>query len=101
MAVSKTFKADWELDVTRADNVLNLELAKVSLEAKFLDDARVLAAGQSAVILALGTSHDHLAGCKDQSRCFGFTDTHDYSSKSLISVEGGKVCSVILRLNGW
>lgn len=42
MARSQTFKTDGELDVARADNVLNLEIRKLGVETKLLDDASIL-----------------------------------------------------------
>ena len=72
-----------ELDIAGADDVLNLEVRELGVEAEFLDDARVLAGSKTAVILALSTSHDHLARSEDQRGGFRLADTHDHSSKSL------------------
>ena len=42
MARSKTFQTDWELDVARADNVLDLEIRELCIEAELLNDASIL-----------------------------------------------------------
>ena len=42
MARSKTFQADRELDVAGADNVLDLEVRELCIEAELLDNARIL-----------------------------------------------------------
>ena len=57
MGAGKALETDGELDVARANNVLDLEVGEFGIEAQLLDDARVLARRQLAVGLALGTSH--------------------------------------------
>jgi len=42
MARSKTLQADRELDVARTDDVLDLEVRELRVEAKLLNDARIL-----------------------------------------------------------
>lgn len=42
MAGRKTLQADGELDVTGADDVLDLEIGELRVEAKLLDDSRIL-----------------------------------------------------------
>jgi hypothetical protein len=79
----QTFEADRELDVARADNILDLEVGELRVEAKLLDDTSVFAAGKLAVVLGLGTGDDHLAGGKDQGSGLGLTDTHDDGGKTL------------------
>ena len=83
MARSQTLETNRELDVAAADNVLDLEVRELGIEAELLDDARILAAGKLRVVLGLGTSDNHLAGGKDQSGGLGLTDTHDDGSKTL------------------
>lgn len=83
MATGKTFETDGELDVARADNVLNLEVGELGVEAELLDDARILARGELGVILGLGTGDNHLTRSEDQSRGLGLTNTHDDSSETL------------------
>ena len=79
----QAFETDRELDVARADNVLDLEVRELRVEAKLLDDTGVLAAGKLTVIFGLGTSDDHLTRGEDQSSRLGLTDTHDDGGKTL------------------
>lgn len=51
MTGGKTFETDGKLDVARSDNVLNLEVRELGVEAKLLNDTRVLARGESAIVL--------------------------------------------------
>ena len=83
MATSKAFKADRELDVARADDVLDLEVRELCIEAKLLDDARVLSRGELRVILRLCPRHDHFARCEDECSGLWVADTHDDGSESL------------------
>jgi hypothetical protein len=83
VTASKAFKTDRELDVARSDDVLDLEVGELCVEAELLDDAGVLARGKLAVVLGLGTSDDHLAGGEDQGGGLGLTDTHDDGGKTL------------------
>ena len=57
----QTLETDRELDVARADNVLDLEVGELGIESQLLDDACVLARGKLAVVLRLGAGNDHLA----------------------------------------
>lgn len=50
VARGQTFQADGELDVARANDVLNLEIGELGVEAELLDDARILARCQLAVV---------------------------------------------------
>lgn len=61
MLGGQTLEADGELDVARADNVLDLEVGELGVEAELLDDARILARRQLGVIFRLRTRYDHLA----------------------------------------
>lgn len=83
VTASKAFETDRELDVTRADNVLDLEVGELCVEAELLDDTSVLARGKLAVILGLGTGDDHLARGEDQGGRLGLTDTHDDGGETL------------------
>ena len=60
MAGRKTFQTNGELDVTGADNVLDLEVGKLGIETKLLDDTSVLARCKLRVVLRLCTSNHHL-----------------------------------------
>lgn len=79
----QTLETDWELDVTRADNVLDLEVGELGIESQLLDDARVLARGKLAVVLRLGAGNDHLARGEDQCSSLWLTNAHDNSRKTL------------------
>lgn len=79
----QSLQTDGELDVAGADDILDLEIGKLGVETKLLDNTRILARGQLGIILGLGTSDDHLAGGEDESGSLGFTDTHDHGSKTL------------------
>ena len=83
MARCKTFETDWEFDVARADDVLDLEVCELGIETELLDDPGIFARGKLRVVFGLGTSHDHLARCKDQGRSLGVTDTHDDGRETL------------------
>jgi hypothetical protein len=84
----QTFEADRELDVARADNILDLEVGELGTEPELLDDPRIFAGSKAAVIFRLGTSHNHLSTREDQSRCLWLTNTHDDGSETLGVVLG-------------
>jgi hypothetical protein len=81
-------QTDGELDVARADDVLDLEIGKLGVETKLLDNTRILARSQLRIILGLGTSDDHLARGEDKSGGLGLANSHDDGSKTLWVVLG-------------
>lgn len=83
MAAGETLKTDREFDVTRSHHVLNLELGKLGVETKLLNDASKLPGRKLGIILRLSTSDNHFAGCENQSRCLGLTNTHRNGRKTL------------------
>ena len=83
MLGGQTLEANRELDVARADDVLDLEIGELGIEAKLLNDARILARRKLRVILGFRTSNNHLSTCEDQSGSLGLTDTHDNSRETL------------------
>ena len=83
VAVRKPLQTNGELDVAAAHDVLNLELRKLGVEAKLLDDTGILARGQPRVVLRLGTRHDHLARRKNECCRLRLTDTHDHGGETL------------------
>lgn len=83
MAACQTFKADGELDVARTNNVLDLEVGELGIEAELLDDTSILARGELRIVFRLGTGNDHLARREDQGGGFGLTNTHDDSGETL------------------
>jgi len=88
MLGSETLETDGELDVARADNVLDLEIRELGVEAELLNDAGVLARGEFRVVFRLGTRDNHLAAREDQSRGLGLTNSHDDGSETLGVVLG-------------
>ena len=50
MTRCKAFKTDWELDVARADDVLDLEISELGIEAELLNDSCVFARRQARVL---------------------------------------------------
>lgn len=83
MAAGQALQTDGKLDVAAADDVLNLKVRELGIEAELLNDARIFAAGQLAIILRLGTRHDHLAGSEDERRGLGFSNAHDDGCETL------------------
>jgi hypothetical protein len=83
MAWRKTFQANGELDVARADDVLDLEVGELGVETELLDDASILSWCKLRIVLGLCASDNHLPWGEDQSRGLGFTDTHDNSRETL------------------
>ena len=85
MTVRETLKTDGELHVTTTDDVLDLELRELGIEAKLLDDSRVLARRKPRVVLALRAGDDHLAGSEDEGGRLRVTNTHDDRGETLQS----------------
>lgn len=83
MARGKTFETDRELDVTGADNILDLEIRELGVETELLNDTGIFARGQLGIVFRLGTSDNHLAGREDEGSCLGLTNTHDNGGKTL------------------
>jgi hypothetical protein len=83
VARSKTFETNGELDVARTNDVLDLEIRELGIEAKLLNDAGVFPRGELGVVLGLGTRNHHLARCEDQGSGLGLTDTHNHRSETL------------------
>lgn len=50
MTRRKAFKTNWELDIARADNVLDLEIRELGVKAELLDDSCVFARRQARVL---------------------------------------------------
>ena len=88
MPARQPFQPDGELDVAGADDVLDFEVGELGVEAEFLDDARVLAASEFAVVLRLRARHDHLARGEDERGRLGLADAHDDRGETLRVVLG-------------
>jgi len=80
----KTFKTNGEFDIARPDDVLDLELSELSIEAKLLDNTSIFARGKARVVLGFGASNNHLARRKNKRGRFGLANTHNDSSKTLM-----------------
>lgn len=50
MTRRKAFKTDWEFNVARADNILDLEIRELGVEAELLDDSGVFARRQARIL---------------------------------------------------
>lgn len=50
MAAGKTFQTDRKLDIARSDNILDFEICKFGIEAKFLDNTGVFSRCQFRVV---------------------------------------------------
>ena len=83
MARRKTFQANGELDVAGADDVLDLEVGELGIEAELLDDTSILPRCKLGIILGLCASDYHLPRGEDQCRGLGLTNTHDDSRETL------------------
>ncbi len=80
----KTLKTDGEFDIARSDDVLDLELSELSIEAELLDNTSVFARGEAGIVLGFGTSNDHLARRENKRGRFGLANTHNDGSKTLM-----------------
>jgi hypothetical protein len=56
---------------------------ELCVEPQLLDNPRIFAGSEAAVVLRLGTSHNHLSTRKDQSSRLGLANTHDDSGETL------------------
>lgn len=83
MAAGKTFKTNGKLDVTGPDNVLNLEVGELGVEAELLNDASIFARGKFGIVLGFRTRDDHLSAGKNQGSSLGLADTHDDRGETL------------------
>ena len=83
MLGSKTFQSNRKLDVTRADNVLDLKIGELGIESQLLDDASVFPRCQFRIILRLRTSNYHFARGKDECGGFWIANAHNDSSETL------------------
>jgi len=83
MTGCKTLQPDRELDVTGANNILDLKVRELRIETQLLNDARILSRGQLGIVFRLCASHDHLAGSKDKSSSLWLTNSHNDGSETL------------------
>ena len=83
MAGCETFEANGKFDITRADDILYLEVREFGVEAEFLNDARVFAASKPRCIFRLGAGNDHLPRSKDQGGGLRVANAHNNGSETL------------------
>jgi hypothetical protein len=83
VGIGQALQSNGKLDIARSDNVLDLKVLELGVEAELLDDAGVLASGQSRVVLRFGACHNHLARSKDEGGRLGFSNPHNDSGKAL------------------
>lgn len=86
VSVREPFKPDRELHITRAHNVLYLEIGKLGRKIQLLYNSSILPRSQAGCLFTLGACADHLARCKDERSCLGVTNPHDNGSKTLILI---------------
>ena len=68
MAVRKSLKTNGELDVARANNILDLKLKELHVKVKLLNGMRVHARRQTRIVRGLRASNNHLARREDERR---------------------------------
>lgn len=56
---------------------------ELCVEPQLLDNPRIFAGSEAAIVFRFGTSHNHLSTRKDQSSRLGLADTHDDSGETL------------------
>lgn len=61
MSACKTLETNGELDVARANNVLNFEVGELGIEPELLNDSSIFAGSKLGIIFRFGTSDYHLA----------------------------------------
>ncbi len=88
MRQHEPFESNGELDITTADHVLYLEVEKLGLEAKLLNDSRVLSRRQPRIFLALRAGANHLARAEDEGGRARLSNSHDDGRESLGIVFG-------------
>ena len=54
MVAGKTFQTDWELDIARTNDILDLELLEFGIEPELLNDTSIFAGGEFAIVLGFG-----------------------------------------------
>mmetsp|Transcript_30143 Transcript_30143/g.99934 ORF Transcript_30143/g.99934 Transcript_30143/m.99934 type:complete len:279 (+) Transcript_30143:348-1184(+) len=89
--VREALEPDGELDIARADHVLDLEVGEARRKIQLLDDPRELARRLPRLLLALCARDDHLARLEDERCCLWVPDPHD---------DGGEALRVVLGVAG-
>jgi hypothetical protein len=83
MGVAESLKRYGELDIARANNVLDFKILKLNLCIRhLLNHFRILFGRVSRLILAFGTGDDHFARGEDEGSGLGVTDANDHGRKT-------------------
>lgn len=83
MAVAQVLQRYGELDITRADNVLYLEILQLDVIAShLLNHFSILFGRVSRLILAFGSGDDHFPRGKYESCGFGLTDANNHGRET-------------------
>jgi hypothetical protein len=98
MLRAETLKTNGKLDVARTDNILDLEVRELGIEAQLLDDASILARSKLGVVFGLCASHHHFARSEDESGSLWVANTHDHGSKSLFIVRAWYMTTFLEQL---
>ena len=85
MGERETLQSDREPHITTADDVLDLELLELGVEAQLLDNPRVFTGSETRIVLGFGSSDNHFPGSEDQSGSLGVSDTHDDGCETLFT----------------
>ena len=84
VSVCKSLQPDGKLYIARSNNVLNLEISKLCLKPKFLNDASILSRCEFGHFLRLCASDDHFARSKDERSRLWLSNSHNDRSESLV-----------------
>ena len=87
MGKGQPFQANWELDITASNNVLNFKVRKFGREAQLLNHPGILAGRQLGRLLALCPSYDHLPRRKDERGGLWLTNSHDHRREALSKID--------------
>jgi hypothetical protein len=89
MAVAQVLERYGELDITRTDNVLYLEILQLDVIASHLFDHFCILFGCiPRLILALGAGDDHFARGEDEGSGLGVTDANNHGRETFGVVFG-------------
>ena len=83
MAVAQVLQRYGELDITRPDNVLYLEILQLDVIASHLfNHFSILFGRVPRLILTFGSRDDHFPRGKDEGCGLGFTDANDHGRET-------------------
>ena len=82
MTRRKAFKTNWELYIARADDVLDLEIRELGVEAKLLDDPCVFARRQTRVLEKHFSTHEKSSVALEEPTILGFSTGNHHLARS-------------------